>query len=85
MSSSEIVSKKFNKKQNLVEDILGAAAASITNTHVQENPPVKYDDVQVPDSEKSSPQSQNRVPAKVVVTPPEDVVILFQLVFMSVI
>ena len=29
----------FNENQNLVEDILGAAVASITNAHVQENPP----------------------------------------------
>ena len=31
----------FNENQNLVEDILGAAMASITNAHVQENPPCK--------------------------------------------
>ena len=67
--SSESVSKKFNENQNLVEDILGAAVASITNAHVQENPPVKFDEVQGSDPEKSSSQSQNRVPAQVKVTP----------------
>ena len=76
--SSESVSKKFNENQNLVEDILGAAVASITNAHVQENPPCS-------DSEKSSPQSQNRVPAHVEVTSSTEVVILFQLVFISII
>ena len=65
--SSESVSKKFNENQNLVEDILGAAVASITNAHVQENPPCKI--WLGSDSEKSSPQSQNRVPAKVEATP----------------
>ena len=41
MSSSESVNKKFDENQNLVEDILEAAVASISNAHVQENPPVK--------------------------------------------
>ena len=36
------------------------------------------------DSEKSSPQSQNRVPAWVEVTSSQEVVILFQLVFISI-
>ena len=40
-TSSESISKKFNENQNLVEDILGAAVASITNAHAQENPPCK--------------------------------------------
>ena len=65
--SSESVSKKFNENQNLVEDILGAAVASITNAHVQENPPCKI--WLGSDSEKSSPQSQNRVPAHLEATP----------------
>ena len=39
--SSESVSKMFNANQNLLEDILGAAVASITNADVQENPPCK--------------------------------------------
>ena len=69
MSSSESVNKKFDESQNLVEDILEAAVASITNAHVQEKPPVKFDDVHGSDSEKSSPQSQNRVPAQVMVSP----------------
>ena len=51
--------------------------ASITNAHLKENPPVQYDDVQGSDSEKSSPQSQNRVPAKVEVTPSAEVAILY--------
>ena len=37
------------------------------------------------DSEKSSPQSQNRVPSQVEVTTSAEVVILFQLVFISII
>ena len=65
MSSSESVGKKFDENQNFVEDILEAAVASITNAHVQENPPVKFGDVLGSDSEKNSPQSQDRVPAQV--------------------
>ena len=42
MSSSESVNKKFDKNQNLVEDILGAAVASITKAHVQEKSLVKF-------------------------------------------
>ena len=44
-TSSESVSKKFNENQNLVEDILGAAVASITNAlHMcKKIPPVKFD------------------------------------------
>ena len=38
----EIVSKKLDENKNLVEDILWA---SITNAHVPENPPVKFDGV----------------------------------------
>ena len=64
--SSESVSKKFNENQNLVEDILGAAVVSITNEHMQENPPCKI--WLGSDSEKSSPQSQNRAPDKVEAT-----------------
>ena len=63
MSSSEIVSKMFDKNQNLVEDILEAAVATITNAHVQEK------NRKFGDSEKSSPQSQSRFPAQVEVTP----------------
>ena len=80
----ESVSNKFNENQNLVEDILGAAVASITKAHVQEKLLVKFYDVQGSNSEKRSPQSQNRVPARVEVTSSEEVVILFQLVFISI-
>ena len=59
--------------------------ASITNVHVQEKPPVKFDNVQGSDSEKSSPQSQNRVPIQVEVTHPEVEVLLFHLVLISII
>ena len=61
----QAVGKKFDENQNLVEDILEAAVASITNAHMQENPPVKFGDVPGSDSEKSSPQSRDKVPALV--------------------
>ena len=59
--------------------------ASITNVHVHENPPVKFYDAQGSDSKKKSPQSQNMVPAQLEVTTSAEVVILFQLVFISII
>ena len=64
MSSSESVGKKFDENQNFVEDILEAAVASITNAHVQENPPEKFDDVQGSESEKSSPPRWKSPPLK---------------------
>ena len=41
LNGAKCYRKMFNENQNLVEDILGAAVASITNAHVQENPPCK--------------------------------------------